>query len=79
MAKASDVVKVAASQIMNKYIIEHNDINRVAKLEKLTNAETFWADVRRLVKNVTSDHSIKRWQILAETRYNELTGKKAII
>lgn len=64
---------------MKEYIIERNDINKIAKLEGLTCIETFWADVRRLVKNVTSDHSIKRWQILAEARYNELTGKKAII
>ena len=48
------------------------DVERKAKLATLKNIETFWDDVRELVKNITSDHAIKRWQILAETRYEEL-------
>ncbi len=51
---------------------EKRDINRIAKLVALKNIETFWDDVRRLIKNVTSDHAIKRWQVLAEARYEEL-------
>lgn len=51
---------------------EKQDINRIAKLVALKNIETFWDDVRKLIKNVTSDHDIKRWQVLAEARYEEL-------
>lgn len=48
------------------------DVERKAKLATLKNIETFWDDVRGLVKNITSDHAIKRWQVLAEARYEEL-------
>lgn len=48
------------------------DVERKAKLATLKNIETFWDDVRKLVKNITSDHAIKRWQVLAEARYEEL-------
>lgn len=51
---------------------EKRDVSRIAKLVALKNKETFWDDVRKLVKNVTSDHAIKRWQVLAEVRYEEL-------
>lgn len=51
---------------------EKRDINRIAKLVALKNIETFWDDVRKLVRYVSSDHSIKRWQVLAEARYEEL-------
>lgn len=54
------------------YLIERNDISKIDKLNKLTNKETFFDDVRKLTKNVTSDHSIGRWQCLCEIRYNEL-------
>ena len=48
------------------------DVERKAKLATLKNIETFWDDVRELIKNITSDHAIKRWQVLAEARYEEL-------
>lgn len=48
------------------------DVERKAKLATLKNIETFWDDVRELVKNINSDHAIKRWQVLAEVRYEEL-------
>lgn len=48
------------------------DVERKAKLATLKNIETFWDDVRELVKNINSDHAIKRWQVLAEARYEEL-------
>lgn len=54
------------------YVMERNDIKKIDKLNQLTNKETFWDDVRKLTKNVTSDHSIQHWQCLAEVRYNEL-------
>lgn len=54
------------------YAMEKRDISRIDKLNTLTNKETFWDDVRKFTKNVTSDHSIGRWQCLAECRWNEL-------
>ena len=63
---------------MNKYewAMEKQDYGRIEKLERLTNTDTFWDDVRNLTRNIKSDHAIKRWQILAEGRYRELTGKE---
>lgn len=55
--------------------IEVRDISKIDKLNKLTNKETFWDDVRKLTKRVTSDHSIGRWQCLAEYRWSELNGE----
>lgn len=52
--------------------IEKRDYSKIDKLNKLTNKETFWDDVRKLTKNVTSDHSIRRWECLAQARCDEL-------
>ena len=52
--------------------LEAYDYGRINKLNNLTNIKTFWDDVRKLTKKITSDHSIRRWQCLAETRYEEL-------
>lgn len=51
---------------------EKRDYTKIDKLNTLTNKDTFWDDVRKFTKNVTSDHSIKRWQCLAEQRWQEL-------
>jgi len=56
------------------YAMERNDYKRIDKLNTLTNVDTFYDDVRKLVKNVHSDHTIKRWQCLADARYDELAG-----
>lgn len=53
--------------------IEKRDLAKIDKLNRLVNVKTFWEDVRRLTKGVTSDHSIKRWECLAEYRYKELS------
>ena len=58
-----------------RYAIEQTDYKRIEKLEMLTNADTLYDDVRRLVKRVMSDHSIRRWEILTELRYAELKGE----
>lgn len=58
--------------MLEDYIVEKSDYARVRKLNALHNIETFWNDVRKFTKNVHSDHSIGRWQILAEVRYGEL-------
>ena len=53
-------------------VLESRDYVKVDKLNKLTNKETFWDDVRKLTRNVTSDHSINRWECLSDIRYAEL-------
>lgn len=54
------------------YAIEKHDCSRIEQLNKLTDKETFWDDVRALTSHITSDHAIHRWQCLAEIRYIEL-------
>lgn len=54
--------------------IESRDYGKIDKLNDLHDPKTFWNDVRKLTKAVHSDHSIKRWQCLAECRFNELNG-----
>lgn len=58
--------------MLSEYVMEKQDYGRIKKLEGLHNMNTFWDDVARLTKNITSDHSLSRWQILAEVRYGEL-------
>ena len=53
--------------------IEKRDYARIDKLNRLIDIETFWDDVRKFTKDIKSDHSIKRWQCLAEYRYEELS------
>lgn len=58
-----------------KYAFEKRDISRIDKLNKLTDTNTFWDDVRKLCRGVNQgDHAIGIWQYLAENRYKELTG-----
>lgn len=61
---------------VNFYAMEMHDVGRIEKLNHLTNLETFHDDVRKLTKNIHSDHSIKRWQCLSDARYNELLIQK---
>lgn len=56
--------------------IEMRDCAKIKKLEQLTNPRTFWKDVQKLTKRVTSDHGLHRWQCLAEQRYTEITEEK---
>lgn len=57
---------------LEDYVIENRDYDKIEKLRKLHNIDTFYEKVRKLTKNVKSDHSLSRWSILAEARYNEL-------
>lgn len=57
-----------------KFALSKNDIKIIDRINVLTNAETFWDDVRKLSKNVYSDKSIRRWECLSEMRYKELVG-----
>lgn len=61
---------------MIMFPLELNDYKRIEKLNTLHCLETFWDDVRKLTKRVTSDHSIRRWQCLAEQREYELLAGK---
>ena len=54
------------------FIMDRSDISKIDKLSALTCKETFWDDVRKLCRNVTSDRGIRRWQGLAELRYRQL-------
>ena len=54
------------------YAIESRDYGKIDKLNAITDKETFWSEVRKLTKNVRSDHAIKRWQCLADARWEEL-------
>jgi hypothetical protein len=60
---------------LSNCVCERSDIKRIEKLNALTNPVTFWDDVRRLTKRVSSDHTLRRWQALAEMRYDELSRK----
>lgn len=51
--------------------IENRDFAKIDKLYAILNDETttkdnYWDKVRKLTKRVTSDHSLSRWQCLAE-------------
>lgn len=45
---------------------------RQQKLNVLKDINTFWDDVRKMTKHVTSDHALNQWQLLAENRYEQL-------
>lgn len=51
-----------------KYAFEKRDISRIDKLNKLTNTNTFWEDVRKLCRGVTSDHAIGIPEIFGEVQ-----------
>lgn len=51
-----------------------SDEKIISKLNNLTNADTFWDDVRKLTKNIHSDRILRSWEVLSEKRYNELCG-----
>lgn len=55
------------------YAFDKRDMGRIDKLNKLTDANTFWQDMRKLLRDTHSDHALNRWQVLAEIRYEELT------
>lgn len=54
------------------YAMEKRDIARIDKLNKIVDLANYWDVVRGFTSSIKTDHAIKRWQILAEVRYNEL-------
>ena len=67
--------KVGKMKTLIDYAIEKSDYKKIEKLNTLTNPDDFWDKVRQFTKNIHSTHHIRRWEILAELRYYELTGK----
>lgn len=55
-----------------EYAMENRDYAKIDKLNALVDPATFWDVARKLTRNVRSDHSLRRWQILAEQRGREL-------
>ncbi len=62
----------AIDMVLDDYAIERRVYDKIKKLRMLHNIDTFYEKVGKLTKNVKSDHSLSRWSILAEARYNEL-------
>lgn len=62
--------------MLEEYVLENADYAKIMKLRTLHSIDTFWDDVRKFTAKVRSDHSIRRWQILAEVRYGELKQAK---
>lgn len=56
--------------------IEVRDYAKIDKLNELTDLETYWKDVSKLTARVHSDHSLARWQVLAEIRRGELVRER---
>lgn len=54
------------------FTIETRDYNKIDKLLTITELNGFWDKVRNFTKKVYNDHSISRWQGLAELRYAQL-------
>lgn len=57
------------------YAMERHDIARIDKLNNITELRTYWKSVRKLTYSVKSDHAIKRWQCLADARFDELKNE----
>lgn len=54
------------------YAVEKRDIARIDKLNGIVVLNNYWDVIRGLTRSIKTDHALKRWQILAEVRYNEL-------
>lgn len=72
MSKMNNHIGTTVSDAIRKYAMEARDVSRIEKLWSLTDKETFYEDVRKLTKRITSDHGIRRWQILADIRAKEM-------
>lgn len=58
-----------------KYAYNKTEAKIIEKLNTLNNPETFFNDVRRFTRQITTDHNIKTWERFSEIRYNEITEK----
>ena len=57
---------------LEHFIYEKHDFGRVKKLLTIKSLDNYWDEVRKLTKNVTSDHSLGYWRCLAEKRLIQL-------
>lgn len=57
---------------LEQCIFEKADIARVEKLRSIKSPVGYYDNVRKFTKRVCSDHSIHRWQHLAEIREKEI-------
>ncbi len=57
------------------YAIESRDYGKIDKLNALKSPYSFWSDVIRLTKNVKSGHAMRRWECLADARWDELVSE----
>lgn len=57
---------------LGRFIYEKHDLGRVKKLLTIKSLDNYWDEVRKFTKKITSDHSIKCWQFLAEKRLIQL-------
>lgn len=55
-----------------RYAGTYSDRSRIDKLNKLTNPYSFWDDVEKFTKNLTSLSATNSWKHLADIRYDEL-------
>lgn len=56
------------------YAMTKYEYKVIDKLNTLTNPATFFQDVRRFTRQITTDHNIKTWEKFSEIRYAEITG-----
>lgn len=56
------------------YTMTKYECHVIDKLNTLTNPATFFQDVRRFTRQITTDHNIKIWERFSEIRYAEITG-----
>ena len=54
------------------YAVEKRDIARIDKLNRIVELTNYWDIIRELTSSIKTNHALKRWQALAEVRYNEL-------
>lgn len=56
-----------------RYATVFSDRKRIDRLNKLTNPDTFWDDIHKITRNLSSLTVINGWEYLAKIRYRELT------
>lgn len=54
------------------YAVEKRDIARIDKLNKIVDLANYWDVIKSITSSIKTNHALKRWQVLAEVRYNEL-------
>jgi len=63
-----------------KRVIENSDVSKIDKILKGISTgkitkDNFWNSIKKLTKNICSDHSLNRWEIIGEWFYEQLELK----